>query len=397
MVHRALLLVLLALFLVPTARGDEGGEAPASPAIEGAALVEVVGRNVNVRVGPRLDNRPVTTVNQGDVLLVVEEVPGWKGVRIPAGFPVAVSLDYVVPEGPSSVRVMARNLNFRVEPPVAGRPAPGIFRDHPALGALLTLIDVEDPAPKEAEDAEQPADRPFGHRWAWVVAPEEIRAYVSDRFLRAIEPTAANLARLEAARAKRRADAAALEEARRLALARASAMRLMETVGGVQRELHALRQTPSHDKAPIVVLATRLERALAAEPEALPSVLRLAHALKDDLDREIALRVARHDAALAREMGRDPKEVPPLAPKADATTVRGIVRYEPTPGWKEAGVFFLWADGTPAYVLRVVEGGASGEQSPLRAHTDGREHEVAGALVGERLFGLPVLEVRVVR
>ncbi len=392
-----LLLAILAAPVLPPALADgPASPAPAGPIPTAPTLVEVTGESVNVRVGPRVDNRAVTTLSRGDVLLVVEDVPGWKGVRIPAGFPVAVSLDYVVPEGPSSVRVMARNLNLRVCPPEAGEPAPGIFRDHPALGELLTLIDIEDPEPEDAEAPEgDGTERPFGHRWAWVVAPEEIRVYVSDRFLRPIARDADGLARLAAARDKRRVEAEQLAEARRLVEARASAMRLMEVVGNVQRSLHDLRENAaSNDKAPVVALATRLDKALETESKAMPSVLRLAKALDDDLDREIALRVARHDAALARELGREPTAIPPLAPKADDATFKGIIRYEPTPGWKEPGVYFLWIDGRPLYVLRpggVVD--TSGE-AVLREATDAREHDVEGALLGKRLFGLPVLEVR---
>jgi hypothetical protein len=329
------------------------------------------------------------------VVIVIEKVPGWYGVRIPKGFPVAVSLDYVVPEGTHGLRVMARRLNLRSHPPVKGRPVPGVFRDHPALGELLTLIDVEDPEPKGSEsETEVTSDRPFGNRWAWVVAPEGIRAYVSEKFLRKLEPTKANVARLEAVREKRRTEAAALVEARRAMAARQAAMRLMTVVGEVQRELHALRGKGGNDKAPVVVLATRLEGAMTKEQNAMPAVLRLAHALREDLEREMQIRVLRHDAEVAKALGRDAPVVPLPAPKVDHVEKTGVLIYEATPGWREKGVWFLWVRGRPAFVVRPLAD--EKKAIDIKPYGDGHEHVLRGALTGQRLFGLPVLEVEAI-
>lgn len=398
------LLLLLALASGPAAADEgarpqnarpENGRTDGEATPEAVALYEVTGSRVNVRVGPRLDNHPITHLDRGDLVIVVEQVPGWYGVRIPKGFPVAVSLDYVVPEGPHGLRVMARRLNLRASPPEKGRPAPGVFRDHPALGELLTLIDVEDPEPEDAGEGTEPtSDRPFGNRWAWVMAPEGIRAYVSEKFLRRLEPTKAHLARLEAVREQRRKEAAALVEARRAMAARQSAMRLMKVVGEVQRELFRLRKEGGNDKAPVVALSTRVEEALRVERGAMPAVLRLAHALREDLERETEIRVLRHDVEVAKALGRDAPAVPLPAPKEDGVTKKGVLIYEATPGWREKGVWFLWVGGRPSYVLepRVDE---AKEPVRLGTYADGKEHAAKGSLTGQRLFGLPVLVVEV--
>ncbi len=356
----------LACGAVP-ARGDVPAEpAPRAapkdtPAVveEEPALAEVTGDRVNLRVGPRLDSHPVAALERGTVVEIVEEVPGWVGVRVPQGFPVAVSMDYVVPEGANGLRVMARRLNLRVSPPERGAPPPGIFRDHPALGEVLTLIDVADPPPPEADEGPGPLPepRPFGGRWAWVVAPEGVRAYLSDDLVRRLERSPDALARVAAERTRRGDDAKRLAQARAMLAAKDAAARLMETVGEIQQDLYHLRQVGGNDKAPIVDLANRLDAELQKEGDASSPVLRLALALRSDLEREIELRVARNDAELAKAMGREPNGVPALEKVMDPFEAVGLLRYEPTPGWKEDGVFFLWLEGKPAYALRLTVGG----------------------------------------
>ena len=386
-----MLIVLLALGRpapadeVPLPADEEASE----PAL---VLAEITGDQVNARVGPRVDNRPVTRLAQGTIVIVVEEVPGWYGVQVPSGFPAAVSMDYVEPVGRHGVRVLGRKLNLRVHPPEVGKPLPGIFRDHPALGEVLVLIDIEE----EPADLEESERARYGGRWAWVMAPPPTRVYVNERFVRKLPPSEAVDARLAAAREARRAEIARLAEVRTAMAAREAAVRLMETVGRVQQDLVELRRVGGHDKMPIVALANQLDQALTAEAGALPAVRRLAQALRDDLEREIELRVARHDVALARELGRDAPAVGPLEPKVERVERRGVLKYEPTPGWKEEGVYFLWIDDKPAYALRPASQEATNPLEFAR-FADGKPHRLEGALPGERLFGIPVLEVRALK
>ena len=54
-------------------------------------------------------------------------------------------------------------------------------------------------------------------------------------------------------------------------------------------------------------------------------------------------------------------------------------------------MWFLWVAGRPAYVLQA----KADLKQPIRFGPlgDGKEHTMQGALIGQRLFGLPVLEV----
>jgi hypothetical protein len=288
--------------LLPKTSADEGpgGDVPPPPEIVDEVDVGVVtGNRVNLRVGPRVDNRAVLQLDEGAVLLVVEQRGDWVGVRIPGGFPVAVSLKYVKQEGPDVVRVAGRKLNLRVHPPEEGFPAPAAFMDHPELGALLTLIRIEEeePAAGEGEGETPHVLPPTG--WAWVIAPENIRAFVHERYVKRLGPASEHRELVEAARAARKAEADRLAEARRREAARLSGALLMEEVGSTQQDLYGLRQKGGNDKTPIVALANRLDRALLDGARSPASILRLARALREDLEREITLRVARHDAELA--------------------------------------------------------------------------------------------------
>ncbi len=384
--------LLLLLSWGPAVSADEVPlvEDDAPPAASALVLAEITGDQVNARVGPRMDNRPVTRLAHKAVVIVVEEVPGWIGVQVPSGFPAAVSMNYVEPVGNHGVRVLGRKLNVRVHPPEAGKPMPGIFRDHPSLGEVLTLIDIEEESP----DLDENERKLFGGRWAWVMAPESTRVYVSERFIRKLPVAEATAARLARARAQRQKEIDRLVAVRAAMAARASGVRLMETVGAVQQDLHQLRQAGGHDKMPIVALANQLDDGLAAEAAATPAVLRLARALREDLEREIQLRVARHDAALARELGRDAPAVPPLEAKVERVERDGVIKYEPTPGWKEAGVYFLWVDDKPAFVLRAA---STAPKVEFASFADAKTRRVVGSLPGERLFGMPILHVRSIR
>jgi hypothetical protein len=358
----------------PVAADDDPVVAPApEPVTADLPAAIVTGDRVNLRVGPRMDNRPVAQLAEGTVVLVVERVPGWAGVLVPEGFPAVVSASYVEEVGPDEVEVVARNLNLRVEPPQEGRPAPGIFRDHPDLGARLTLISNEGD-------------------WVWVVAPEGTRAYLNERFLTELGPASQHGDRLDAARRVRAEKATRLSAARRAASSQTSGMRLREVMSVVQAALLEARREAGYDKTPIVQLADRLDAALQREAHAPERVLTMALALREDLEREIVLRVARYDAALARERGLSPSPVPPLEEPAASLVAEGIVKYEPTPGWREEGIYLLWVGERPAYVLRLTTGGQL-PHPDFGAHVE-RPVRVSGARPGERLFGLPVLEVK---
>lgn len=387
----ATFLLLALLLLAPPAGADEepaaNGDDDAAPAAAPLVVGVVTGDRVNVRVGPRVDNREVTHLAEGEVVLIVEEKGDWVAVRIPAGFPVAVSTDFTEAVGPDALRVTTSRLNLRVHPPQEGLPAPGIFQDHPPRGALLPLLEEVDPE----ELPEGASVRSSG--WAWVLAPEETRAFVHGRYVKRLGLVAEHADLVEAARARRGDAVKRLAEARLEAAAREAGLRLMEVLGAVQQDLYRLRQAGGTDKAPIVALANRLDGVLGAESTAAASVLRLARALREDLEREIQLRVARHQAAIAKTRGLQPPAIEPLEPVVEDTAQVGEVRYEPTPGWTEEGVYFLFIGGRPRFTLRLTTGG------PL-PHPDFSKHVLAGAVKvvgrqpGDRLFGLPVFAVR---
>lgn len=397
MPRRLLIAILLLAVVGGGARADDdpGAEAPAAePGAEPAAAAELLvgviqGSRVNLRVGPRVDIHPVTQLDDGAVVLVVATLGEWMAVRVPAGFPAAVSTDYAVPEGPDVLRVTTGRLNLRVHPPEPGGPVPGMFEDRPVKGALLPLIEIVD-VPEEP-------DAPHALRssgWAWVVAPEEVRAFVHARYVKVLGPVAEYEALVDAARAKRVAEVTTLRAARRAAAARITSRLLMEAVGTVQQDLYRLRQAGGTDKAPLVALANRMDEALEAAGggEVTGNVQRLARALREDLEREIQLRVARHDAEVAKARGLTAPAVPTLEPVETTATAEGEVRYEPTPGWEEDGVYFLFRDGQPVFVLRL------GMDYPLphpdfARHAGGGTRRVTGRRPGTRLFGLPIFEV----
>lgn len=379
--------LLLVLGVAGSVWADDGPPPEEGPAPEEPVVGVITGNRVNVRVGPRVDNRPVARLDEGAVVIAVEQRGQWVGVLVPSGLAAVVSTDYTVPEGPDKLRVKARKLNLRVHPPEKGKPAPGIFLDHPENGTLLTLIELVEPS------VEGTAGGIRSGGWAWVIAPEGTRAFVHERYVKRLGPLSEHTERVEAARARRTEGAKLLIEARHEAARQASGLRLMEILGAVQQDLYRLRQAGGTDKAPIVALANRMDEVLEEEDQAVDRVLRLARALREDLEREIQLRVARHDAELARTQGLNPPTVPLLDEVQDDVVLKGTIRYEPTPGWTEEGVHFLWIDGRPCFALRLTTGGPL-PHPEFNEHVDGGLRRVEGRRPGSRLFGLPVLEVR---
>jgi hypothetical protein len=363
---------------VAPAAADESPSPVPPPAADAGLNVPVVGvvegGNVNVRIGPRLDGRPVAQLPDGAVVVIVERLGDWLGVRVPQGVPAAVSLDHAEAEGTDAVRVTGSNVNLRLHPPEEGKPPPAAFRDRLARGTVLTLIEK-------------------AGSWAWVVAPEDVRVYVHTRFVRELGPVANHEGGLAVARGKREQEAQRLAAARRGQMSEQAGKVLMAEVAGVQEALHRLRLEENRDKAPVVALAARLDVALEAAALSPARLLTIARAVREDLEREIAITVARADAEMAKWKGLPQKTVPTPAPKKPEVELVGTLRYEETPTWREKGVYLLWIDDAPAYALRLTVG-AELPLPDLREHADGRPRRVKGVQPGDRLFGFPVVDVK---
>lgn len=347
-------------------------DAPADPVEATVAVIR--GTRVNLRVGPRRDVLPVRTLDDGTVLLIVERVPGWVGVRVPAGFPVSLSEKYVELVGVDAVRVNARNLNVRVAAPEPGRAMPGAFRDHPAFGAVLPLL-----------------ERSQG--WVRVLAPEGIRAYVSDRFIRELGPLSQHREIVDAARARRRAYVRKLAEERQEAAAQKSGLRLREALGAAQQALYRLRLEGGYDQTPVVLQINALEQAMEAGRAAPVGARKLARAIRADMEAELEVRVARKDAEVARLRGLEPELRPVRQDKDVPLVVQGHVRWEAAPKWRNGGAYVLWRGDVPLHVLRLTTG-LPRPLPDLKGSTGWGLCTIQGTRPGDRVFGLPVVEVR---
>ena len=358
----------------PPPRAPGAEPAPAPPRM---TVGVIRGQRVNLRVGPRIDVRPVRTVDEGTVVLIVERVPGWFGIRLPIGFPASVSDRYLEPVGADAVRVVARNLNMRVTDPQPGKQMPGAFRDHPAFGALLPVI-----------------ERNPG--WVRVLAPEEIRVYVSERFVRELGSPEEHAALVEAARAERRAYVARMAAERKEQAAQRSGLRLREALGDAQQALYRLRIEGGFDRTPVVKAINTLEAALEKGRMAPADARRLAQAIRADLEAELEIRMARKDAEVARLRGLDPEPESPATPRQAAVRVEGKIRWEAAPTWRNGGAYVLWQGETPTHVLRLTTG-LPRPLPDLKGHAGGGVCVIEGSQPGELVFGLPVVEVRTLR
>jgi hypothetical protein len=344
----------------PVAKG-----VPAAPA--DAAVGVVTGDQVNLRVGPRLDEVPVTTLEQGTVVVIVERAGEWLGVRVPAGFQAAVASALTEVVDDDHVRVARPGVNLRLKPPAGERAYPA-FRDRPEQGAVLPVI------VREAD-------------WIWVEAPEEIRAYVHSKYVRELGPLAGHEAEVAKARAVRTARETARQESKKKAGASRDDEALRAEVGAVAEALAKARAAGGYDRLPVAELSDRLASATEAHPAATPRTKALAQVLLEDLEREIELRVAWSDELLARaRTGRPaPDAPPPPAPRAEGVQARGWLRFERAKGVEGGGAFVLWdADVRPRYVVRWGAGRLEDR--------DGAEVDVRGKTTGARALGLPVLE-----
>jgi len=370
----ALLLLLLAV-LLPASPAVAEDETPAAgvPGAKELTVAVIRGQQVNLRVGPRVDVRPVLRLDEGAVLLIVERVPGWVGVRLPEGFPAAVSGRYVTAVGVDAVRVTGRKLNMRVEVPTQGKGMPGAFRDHPDFGAVLPMIERR-------------------RDWVVVLAPESIRAYVSERYVHELGPLSEHRALVDAARARRTQRVRSMAEARREAAAQASGLRLREAIGAAQQRLYRLRLERGIDRTPVVVVVNTLEQAMEAGRAAPLGVRKLARAIRADLEAELEMRTARKDAEVARLRGLAPQPERTPAPRIEHIVVRGTIRWEPAPRWRNGGAFVLWVGEDPTHVLRLTTG-LPRPLPDLKGCVGKGARTVEGSQPGDRVFGLPVIEV----
>ena len=369
------LMLICGLCASPATWAEDGPAASSSPkaAADEAVVGTIRGTRVNIRVGPRIDGAPLLKMEHGDVVVIVERVPGWYGVWIPQGLPAAVSTRYVTPIGEDQVRVDAENLNLRVMPPGANGPMPAAFRDHPNDKETLTVI------------------RPEGD-WVWVIAPERVRAYVHAKYVQELGPISEHPAVLEGARAKRKAwseDLAKNRLSRRISTA---ADELRDAIGSVQDQLHSLRLRGGWERTPLVALANTLDAARERHTLAPARLRQLAAALRADLEAEATIRVARRDAEVTRARGLspDPEKLP--APKVSSLTLRGTLRWESIPRWRNGGAWILWSKDRPTHVVQLTTGMPL-PHPDLKAHADGKPRTLKGMQPGERLFGLPVLNL----
>ncbi|MDJ0522963.1 MAG: SH3 domain-containing protein, partial [Planctomycetota bacterium] len=355
---------------VPAPTPEEERAEPREPE---PVVALVKGNRVNLRVGPRVDIHPVRRMDEGTVLLIVERVPGWYGVRVPEGFPAALASRFTRPVGSEAVRIEASRLNVRVRPPEPGGPMPGAFRDHPARGEVVPVV-------------ERVGD------WVRIWAPETIRAYVSADYVKELGPLSEHMAVVAAARDRRAARLQALAEERRRAAALKSGAALREAMGTAQQKLYKLRMARGIERTPVVMAINALERVMEEAREAPVSVRKLANAIRADLEAELEMRMARKDAEVARLRGLTPPAEKPPAPKIARVEVRGVIRWEAAPRWRNGGAYVLWIGEDPRYVLHVTTG-LPHPLPDLKRNADGREHTIRGEQSGDRVFGLPVIEV----
>jgi len=369
-------LVALLACLLPRAAWSEPPAAPqATPAAEPTVAL-VTGNRVNLRVGPRIGGHPVARMDEGTVLLIVERVPGWFGVRLPRGFEAYVSAKYVEAIGDDAVRVKAAELNLRLGPPKANGTLPEAFRDHPPKGAVLPVIAKTD-------------------GWVRVWAPETIRAYVSAEYVKELGRVSEHAGVVRAARASRGAHVRAVAEERRRAAARAAGTALREALGTSQQTLYKLRMEGGFERSPVVRVINALETAIREGREAPVAVRKLAVAIRQDLEAELELRMARKDAEVAHLRGLESPAEKPLEQRIAKIEVRGEIRWEAAPRWRDGGAWVLWQGKEPRYVLQLTTG-MPRPLPDLKGHAGRGPRVIRGRQSGDRVFGLPVIEVRVI-
>jgi hypothetical protein len=355
-------LLLTTLVAAPAVADQPTGEGGAE-----FAVGVITGDKVNLRVGPRIDDAPVDSLEQGAVVVIVERAGEWLGVRVPAGFAAAVAGALTETVDADHVRIQGTAVNLRVRPPAADRAYPA-FRDHPAAGAVL---------PVTAREGD----------WVWVEAPEEVRAYVSAQYVKELGPLAQHAERVTAARQARAKREEMRTQLKRRTQESGDDAAVRAEVGAVGAALVKARAAGGYDVAPLALLSDRLSSCVEAHPAAEARTKAIAAALAKDLDRETELRVAYGDELLlAKRTGKPaPGGVQAPSPKVDALEATGTLRFEPAPGWEGGGAFLLWApDGRPVHAVRW----AGHDLRPF----DGKAVKVKGKAPGGRLLGLPAVD-----
>ena len=183
---------------------------------------------------------------------------------------------------------------------------------------------------------------------------------------------------------------------RRERAARISGTKLRSAIGKAQQALYKFRVTRGIDRTPVVTVINDLEAAIEEGRESPVAVRKLAHALREDLESELEMRMARKDAEVARLRGLEPPAERSAAPKIAEVSVNGVIKWEPAEGWRNGGEWVLWVDDEPRYVLQLT----TGLKHPLpnfKANADRGVRTILAKQSGTRVFGLPVLEVRGIR
>jgi len=361
LVARLVPLTALLLGGATRARADQPAPGGADPTV-----AVVTGDRVNLRVGPRVDDAEVIQLDQGAVLVIVERAGEWLGVQVPAGFSGAVHSQFVeLSDDRDHVKVVGTEVNLRRG---AGTEYPA-FRDRLRKDAVLPVL---------AREGD----------WFVVEAPEEIRAYVSSKYVKEVGPVDANAERLAAGRESRAARERLRGKAAVVAKGEGDDGALRQELGTISKTLMDLRAVGGYDVAPIAALEDRLDEAIKTRAGATPRALALAKVLLEDLRRETEIRVAYADEILAKKRTGQPAPTAarPPADRKDAVEVTGFIRWEPAPGWDGGGAFVLWVGDKPANALRW----ASGD---IKSFATDRPVKVKGRQLGGRLLGLPTIEI----
>ena len=364
---RPVFALALAALLLAAAPAGADQPTPAAPGAPEPVVGVITGDKVNLRVGPRVDDAPVDSREQGAVVVIVERAGEWLGVRVPSGFAAAVASALTEPVDADHVRIQGTGVNLRVRPPSGDRAYPA-FRDHPAAGAVL---------PVTAREGE----------WVWVEAPEDVRVYVAAQYVKEVGPLSQSGDRVTTARQARakREETRALIQKRTTETGDEAAVRA--EIGATGAALVAARAAGGYDVAPLAALSDRLSSCVEAHPAVEARTKALAAALAKDLERETELRVAYGDEILlAKRTGRPaPGGIQAPSPRVESLEASGTLRFEPAPGWEGGGAFLLWTpDGRPAHAVRWAG-------HDLKSF-DGKAVRVKGKAPGGRLLGLPTLD-----
>jgi hypothetical protein len=231
-----------------------------------------------------------------------------------------------------------------------------------------------------------------------VLAPEELRAYVSVDYVEVLGPLAEHAEAIVKARDARAKEIQRLKDARAAAATAKASLALRSAIGQAQHKLDRLRLERGNDKTPVALVHEELSQAVAGAPHAPPSDGVLAALMLEDLDREMDLREARAEAAQAKIRGQPAPPMPSIAPEESSVEIEGELKWEAVPGWREGGVFVLWQDQKPKRVLRLAaphQGGGGPLPHPdLKSRCDGKVWRFRGSSPGERTLGLPVVDVK---